>query len=80
MSIMKLALTIVFLLVAVIMAVLVLSQEGKSNGLSSSIGGGTETYWSKNKGRSKESKLALFTTILAILFFILALVLSLGIF
>lgn len=75
---MKLALTIVFLLVSVIMAVLVLSQEGKNNGLSSSIGGGSETYWSKNKGRSKESKMVLITTILAILFFVLALVLSIG--
>lgn len=78
---MQLALTIIFLLVSVIMAVLVLSQEGKSNGLSSSIGGGsTETYWSKNKGRSKEARLVMITTILAILFFVLALVLSLGIF
>ncbi len=75
---MKLALTIVFLLVSVIMAVLVLSQEGKNNGLSSSIGGGSETYWSKNKGRSKESQMVLITTILAILFFVLALVLSIG--
>lgn len=76
---MKLALTIVFLLVSVIMAVLVLSQEGKSNGLSSSIGGSTETYWSKNKGRSKESRMVMITTILAILFFVLSLVLSVGI-
>ncbi len=78
---MQLALTIIFLLVSVIMAVLVLSQEGKSNGLSSSIGGGsTETYWSKNKGRSKESRMVTITTILAVLFFVLALVLGLGIF
>lgn len=78
---MQLALTIVFLLISVLMAVIILSQEGKSNGLSSSIGGGSsETYWSKNKGRSKESKLIMFTTILAVLFFVVALVLSLGIF
>lgn len=77
---MKLALTIVFLLIAVIMAILILFQEGKSNGLSGSIGGGSsETYWSKNKGRSKESKLITITTILMILFFVLSLVLSLGI-
>lgn len=77
---MKLALTIVFLFIAVVMAIVILFQEGKSNGLSSSIGGGSsETYWSKNKGRSKESKLITFTTILMILFFVLSLVLSLGI-
>jgi preprotein translocase subunit SecG len=78
---MKLALTIIFLLISVVMAVIILSQEGKQNGLSGSIGGGnTETYWSKNKGRSKESMLVTVTTILAVLFFVIALVLSLGIF
>lgn len=77
---MKLALTIVFLVIAVIMAILILFQEGKSNGLSGSIGGSSsETYWSKNKGRSKESKLITITTILMILFFVLSLVLGLGI-
>jgi preprotein translocase subunit SecG len=78
---MKLALTIIFLVISVVMAVIILSQEGKQNGLSGSIGGGnTETYWSKNKGRSKESMLVTVTTILAVLFFVIALVLSLGIF
>lgn len=78
---MKLALTIIFLLISVIMAVIILSQEGKQNGLSGAIGGGnSETYWSKNKGRSKESMLVTVTTILAILFFVLALILGLGIF
>ena len=77
---MKLAITIVFMLISVVMAVIVLSQEGKSNGLSSSIGGGSsETYWSKNKGRSKEAKLVTITTVLAVLFFGVALFLDLGI-
>ncbi|MDD6332727.1 MAG: preprotein translocase subunit SecG [Clostridium sp.] len=77
---MKLAIIIVFMLISVVMAVFVLSQEGKSNGLSSSIGGGSsETYWSKNKGRSKEAKLVTITTVLAVLFFGVALFLDLGI-
>ena len=77
---MKLAITIGFMLISVVMAVIVLSQEGKSNGLSSSIGGGSsETYWSKNKGRSKEAKLVTITTVLAVLFFGVALFLDLGI-
>lgn len=75
---MKLALEIIFLLVSVTMSVFVLSQEGKNNGLSGSIGGGAgETYWSKNKGRSKESLLIIITTVLAILFYVLSLVLTL---
>lgn len=77
---MKLALTIVFLVISVVMAVLVLMQEGKNNGLSGSISGTSETYWSKNKGRSKESIMVTVTTILAVLFFVLSLVLGLGIF
>lgn len=77
---MKIALTIVFLIISVAMAVIILSQEGKQNGLSGSIGGGnTETYWNKNKGRSKESVLVTVTTVLAVLFFLLALFLGLGI-
>lgn len=77
---MQLALTIVFLLIAVVMTIIILFQEGKSNGLSTSIGGGSsETYWSKNKGRSKESLLVTITTILTILFFVLSLILSLDI-
>ncbi len=75
---MKLALEIVFLLVSVAMSVFVLSQEGKSDGLSSSLGGGSgETYWNKNKGRSKESVLTTVTTVLAVLFFVISLVLTL---
>lgn len=75
---MKLALGIIFLLVSVTMSVFVLSQEGKNNGLSGSIGGGAgETYWSKNKGRSKESLLIIITTVLAVLFYVLSLVLTL---
>lgn len=75
---MKLALEIIFLFVSVVMSVFVLSQEGKNDGLSGSIGGGTgETYWSKNKGRSKESLLVVITTILAVLFFGLSLALTL---
>lgn len=77
---MKIALTIIFLIISVAMAVIILSQEGKQNGLSGSIGGGnTETYWNKNKGRSKESVLVTVTTVLAVLFFLLALFLGLGI-
>ena len=73
--IMKLALTIIFLVVSVILSVIVLMQEGKQSGLSAAIGGG-ETYWSKNKGRSKEGMLVKVTTVLAILFLVLAALIS----
>ena len=54
---MKTALIIIFLVISVILAVIVMMQEGKG-GLSGAIsGGGADTYWSKNKGKSKESVL-----------------------
>ncbi|MBQ8085027.1 MAG: preprotein translocase subunit SecG [Lachnospiraceae bacterium] len=75
---MRTALTIVFLIVCIIICILVLSQESKDNGLGSLAGGAAagETYWSKNKGRSKESYLILATTIAVIIFLGVALLLS----
>ena len=75
---MKTALTIVFLIVCVLICIIVLAQESKDNGLGSLAGGvaAGETYWSKNKGRSKESYLILATTIAVIIFLGVALLLS----
>lgn len=75
---MKTALTIIFIIVCIIITALVLAQESKDNGLGSLAGGAAagETYWSKNKGRSKESYLILATTIAVIIFLGIALLLS----
>ena len=53
-------------------------QEAKDNGLGSLAGGSSsaDTYWSKNKGRSKEGMLVLATSIAVALFLILALIIS----
>ena len=69
---MRTFLTIVFIIVAIVLTILVLMQEGKSAGLSGTITGMADTYWGKNKGRSKEGQLVKFTTVLAVLFFVLA--------
>lgn len=69
---MHIFLTIVFIIVSIALTVLVLMQEGKSAGLSGTINGVAETYWGKNKGRSMEGKLVEYTKILAVLFFVLA--------
>ena len=77
---MKTALIIIFLVISVILAVIVMMQEGKG-GLSGAIsGGGADTYWSKNKGRSMEGALVKSTKFLAILFIVLAAVLNLKVF
>lgn len=74
---MKTALTIVFIIICVIITGLVLCQEAKDNGLGSLAGGtSADTYWSKNKGRSKEGTLILATTIGVVLFLALALLIS----
>ena len=67
----------VLILLSVAIIVLVLLQEGKSAGLSGAIAGGAETFFGKNKSRTMESKLVLITKIIAISFFVLALVATL---
>jgi preprotein translocase subunit SecG len=72
----KTALSIVFVVVAIALAIIVLMQEGKSQGLSGTLGGGSETYWSKNKGRSKDAVMVKITIVLTVIFFVLAILLS----
>ena len=79
MTILKYVLMVLFVLVCIIATVLVLMQEGRSQGLGA-IAGAAETYWGKNKGRSMEGNLVKWTTILTVVFFLLAIVLNLDIF
>ena len=54
--------------------VLVMLQQSRQAGLSGAIAGGSDSFYEKNKGRSKEAKLAFFTKILAVVFFVATLV------
>ena len=69
----KIILTIVFVLICIALTVIVLLQEGKSQGLGA-IGGMADSYWGKNKGRSMEGTLEKFTKFAAIAVLLLALV------
>ena len=80
MAVLHTILTIVFILVCIALAVLVLMQEGKNEGLGALAGANTDTYWGQNKARSKEGTIVRVTRILAVLFFVLALVLNLRFF
>lgn len=71
----KVIISVIFVLICVALTVIVLLQEGKSAGLGS-ISGMADTYWGKNKGRSMEGNLERFTTFAAIAFLILAIVLN----
>lgn len=74
---MKTALTVVFIILCVIIIGLVMMQEAKDSGLGSLAGGSSaDTYWGKNKGRSKEAMLVLATTIAVVVFLALALLIS----
>lgn len=77
MAVHEIILGIILLLLSVAIIVLVLLQEGKSAGLSGAIAGGAETFFGKNKSRTMESKLVLITKIIAISFFVIALVATL---
>ena len=79
MAILKMVLTVIFILVSIALTVIILMQEGKSAGLGA-IAGAADTYWGKNKGRSMEGMLVKITRILVVVFIVIAAVLNLGIF
>ena len=73
----RIILTIVFVILCIAMTVIVLMQEGKSAGLGA-IAGAADTYWGKNKGRSMEGALVKSTKFLAIAFIVISIVLNLN--
>ena len=75
----RIILTIIFILICIALTALVLLQEGKSAGLGA-ISGAAETYWGKNKGRSMEGNLLKITKILAIVFIVMAVLLNISLF
>ena len=77
MEILRIILTVIFVLDCIGLTVIVLMQEGKQQGLGS-IAGVADTYWGRNKGRSMEGGLVKATTVMAILFFVLAVILNLN--
>ena len=69
-------LTVIFIIVCIALVVFVMSQESKSSGLTGTVSGMADTYWGKNKGRSREGKLG--TAILGVLFLIMTIVLNMN--
>ena len=76
MAVLKIILTVVFIIISIALTVIILMQEGKSAGLGA-IAGAADTYWGKNKGRSMEGRLVTGTKILVVLFVVIAAVLNL---
>ena len=71
---------IVFCLALIVLAVLivlfVLLQEGNEQGLGAISGGSSESFFGKNKGRTDEAKKAFLTKIFAGAFLVIVLVAS----
>ena len=78
MAVLRVIVTVLYVLICVALVAVVLFQESKTQGLSGTINGVAETYWGKNKGRSMEGALEKGTKILAALFIVLSVVLNLN--
>jgi preprotein translocase subunit SecG len=78
-QILRIILTVIYVIDCIALTTVVLMQEGKQKGLGV-IGGGnsSDTYWGQNKMRSKEGVLIMATRIMAILFIVLSLVLNMN--
>ncbi len=77
MAALKTILTIVLVLICIVLTVIILMQEGKSAGLGA-LAGSSDSYWSKNRGRSMEGVLVKVTRVLVILFIVISCVLNIG--
>lgn len=77
MDALKVICVVAFFLVCLGLIVVVMLQDAKSEGLSGAISGGSGSYYSKNKGRTKEGMLNKITIVLGVLFILLAVVLNL---
>ena len=71
MAVLKIILTVIFIIISIALTVIILMQEGKSAGLGA-IAGAADTYWGKNKGRSMEGRLVTGTKILVVLFIVIS--------
>ena len=71
----KLALTVIQVLCALVLIAVVMLQSGKSAGLSGSIGGVADSFLAKNKAKTMDAKLARATKWVGAVFLILTFIL-----
>ncbi len=72
MATLVLVLKILYFVLCVSLVGVVLFQKGRSAGLSGAIGGVGDSYWSKTKAQSMDSKLQKYTVYVAIFFVVFA--------
>lgn len=73
MDTLRIILTIVQVISAILLTLVVTFQTGKEEGLSSAIGGGSDSYFGKNGGNTLDAKLARATKWIAALFLVMTL-------
>ena len=73
MTTIQLVLGILLGIISVALIAVVLLQPGKDKRLSGAIAGGADTFYGKNKGKSKQKKLSKLTAIASIVFVVVAL-------
>lgn len=79
MDVFKTILMILFAIDSIALVIVVLMQQGKSQGLGALAGNLTaDTYWGKNKGRSKEGNLKKITRVFVVIFIALAILLNIN--
>ncbi len=71
---MKILLGVLLLVMSIFLVIAVLMQNGKSKRLSGSIAGGAETFFGKTKSRTIDAVLSKITTVVAILFILVVIV------
>lgn len=74
MNIFEIILGIALLLMAIFLVIAILMQSGKEKNLSGTIAGGAETFFGKAKASTMDKMLSKLTTIVAIVFSVLVLV------
>ncbi len=79
MSVIDIILAILDILAALAMIILFLVQEGNDQGMGVVAGGSSDSYYSKNAGRSLEERLKSATKLTAIIFAVVSVVLYLAV-
>ena len=75
MTTVEIVLGVILCLMAAVLITCVLLQSGKEKSLSGTIAGAGESFFSKSKGKTKEKMLSRITTLMAVVFVIMVVIL-----
>ena len=71
MGTLELIVGIILIIMSVFLVIAVLMQSGKEKGLSGTIAGGAETFFSKNSGKSSDKLLSKLTIVASVIMVVL---------